>query len=160
MTIVLQGLTSLVVVDIMMILFATLPNIFFQMVVIADAFIYRAIIINVILVICILFFSSIELLVSFFARNFKEGQILSMPLMICIIAPFYFEMIYQHNLTRSILYYCVPFLNIPHLFSDIIQNRFSFLSLLSFACINVVVNVIITKIIIVIMSKESSLNRR
>lgn len=96
----------------------------------------------------------------FFARNFKEGQILSMPLMICIIAPFYFEMIYQHNLTRSILYYCVPFLNIPHLFSDIIQNRFSFLSLLSFACINVVVNVIITKIIIVIMSKGSSLNRR
>ena len=39
---------------------------------------------------CVFLFSSVELLISFFARSFKEAQILSLPLMMLVLIPFYF----------------------------------------------------------------------
>lgn len=159
LTIVIQGEISLIVADIIMILLSLIPNSFFCIAFDSELFVYKAVYVNIILIMCVFLFSSVELLISFFARSFKEAQILSLPLMMLVLIPFYFVMLARYNFTSSILYY-IPFLNIPLLFSNIVQNCFSLYKLLSFGSINVVVIVIATKMIFAIMSKESSLIRR
>ncbi len=80
---------------------------------------------------CVLLFSSLELLVSFFVKSFKEGQIISIPLMFAVLIPFYIVMISQYDLTSSALYW-IPFLNIPLLLMDIVAESMSVINVFIF----------------------------
>ncbi len=159
MAIVLQGLVSLFVLDTFMIMFSWLPNTFFHLIFDTEHFLRMMIYVNIILIVCIFFFGSIELLVSFFARSFKEGQIVSIPLMFLVLIPFYFVMLSRYELTSRVLY-CIPFLNIPLLLSDIIKNNISFFNFVIFGGINIIAIAISIIIVFAIMSKETSFVRR
>lgn len=69
-----------------------------------------------------LIFSSLELAMSFYARNFKEAQIYNTPIMILTIIPAYFS-IGIDALSIPFKYFNIPILNVIVLFKEIVYGK-------------------------------------
>lgn len=159
LTLVIQGLVSLIVLDISMFGLSLIPNSFFMVIFKDEQFVHRAVMINIILIVCILCFSALELMLSFFVRNFKEGQVISIPLMFLVLVPFYIVMNSQDSFVSGVIYF-IPFINTPSILSDVILGRASIFNLIKYVGINGIIIFIAIKVIFAIMNKESSLFRR
>lgn len=160
-SLVLQGLVSLLIIDANIIIMVFIPNNVFNTLANTIDFYGFIMMANVVLIISVMFFCSIELLVSFVSRNFKEGQLLSFPVMFLILIPFYYIMVFGTHSFNGSYIYSVPFINIPILFENIISNQLELSDLGMFCTSNLlIIYFIINQLIIKIINKEANIIRR
>ena len=158
-TLMLQSLASLILNDVAIVIMSFIPESGCYTLFQDHQFVGDFVVANIVLAVCIAFFSSLELLVSFAARSFKEGQLFSAPVMLLTLAPFYYVM-YQQNWYPAEYQYAIPFLNSANLMFDLSQTGASMPHVVIFAVVSIALSVVFAYLAQSIMANEKNLFRR
>lgn len=156
---VLQGIATLIIIDLTILLLSIFTNGFYNKISLLDGSKNYYFMLNAITIVNILFISSLELLISFLSKNFKEGQLLSFPIMMMILGSFYYILYSKFYANINPSYYGIPFINIAVLAKQICQNKFSSLDIAIYILLNITYIVIITTSVNYFMRRESNLMR-
>lgn len=156
---IMQGVVTLFIMNISMLIFSFFSNGFYDNIINGENLKLFLIFINIIALYNILFFSSVELLISFIARNFKEGQLLSFPIMMFILCAYYYVLYSKFYADLNLYYYLIPFVNTAVIAKQICQNNIASTELIIFMISNIIYIILTTMVTHFIMKKESNLAR-
>ncbi|WP_106460021.1 ABC transporter permease subunit [Anaerococcus sp. Marseille-P3915] len=158
-TLLLQGIISLIILNLNMFILSLFSGNVFNILIKNGDFTYYTMRVNIVLLLCVMFFCSIELLISFSVKSFKEGQVLSFPIIFILLAPFYYALTFNFNIHGG-YYYIIPFFNISVIFNDIINSDLMIKNFLVFLISNCAVMYVMIRVILGVLNKESVIVRR
>ena len=158
-TLLFQGIISLIILNLNIFILSLFSGNVFSILIKSGDFNYYIMRVSSVLLLCIMFFCAVELLISFSVKSFKEGQVLSFPIMFILLAPFYYTLASNLNIYDG-YYYIIPFLNISVIFNDIVNSNLMLKNFLMFFVSNCVIIYIIIRVIFGILNKESVIVRR
>lgn len=158
-TLLLQGIISLIILNLNIFILSLFSGNVFSILIKSGDFNYYIFRVNSVLLLYIMFVCAVELLISFTVKSFKEGQVLSFPIMFILLVPFYYVLTSNFNIYGE-YYYIIPFFNISVLFNDIVNLNLTLKNFLIFFMSNCVIMYMIIKVIFCILNKESVIVRR